>query len=207
MPRGRFHAQGGQRPMEARLRSCLDNSRCAEGVFPRPLKLEPTSRWTEIAFLYPFEKDLRQPGFAWIVRAVLGAKIQKLLAEWVMLARLSQNLLNRTRQFTEAVSLASSSTSWPRQDNRMSEITPSDHANTGPNMKRASRGRRHPEFRVVQFESYSACSFRSLSHLPCIAASTSSAVCGSAATRSMSLPSAPTRKTHSMRTPIFSSGM
>ena len=44
-------------------------------------------------------------------------------------------------------------------------------------------------------------------YFPCMAASISSAVCGSAASRSISLPSAPTRKSHSMRTPSFSSGM
>lgn len=40
-----------------------------------------------------------------------------------------------------------------------------------------------------------------------IAASTSSAVWGRSASRSSSFPSGSTRKSHSMRTPIFSSGM
>src|ERR1019366_1860848 len=44
-------------------------------------------------------------------------------------------------------------------------------------------------------------------HFARMAASISSAVCGSAASRSINLPSAPTRKSHSMRTPRFSSGM
>jgi hypothetical protein len=44
-------------------------------------------------------------------------------------------------------------------------------------------------------------------HFARIAASISSAVCGSAASRSINLPFAPTRKSHSMRTPRFSSGM
>ena len=63
-----------------------------------------------------------------------------------------------------------------------------------------------PEVHLVVWVHWLASS-RSLVHLPRIAASTSSAVCGSAASRSISLPSAPTRKSHSMRTPIFSSGM
>ena len=41
----------------------------------------------------------------------------------------------------------------------------------------------------------------------CMAASISSGVWGRLASRSMSLPSAVTRKSHSMRTPIFSSGI
>src|SRR5581483_3415820 len=44
-------------------------------------------------------------------------------------------------------------------------------------------------------------------HFARIAASTSSAVWGRAASRSISLPSLSTRKSHSMRTPSFSSGM
>src|ERR1700723_2410447 len=44
-------------------------------------------------------------------------------------------------------------------------------------------------------------------YLARISVSTSSAVWGSEASRSIRLPSSPTRKSHSMRTPIFSSGI
>ena len=139
-----------------------------------------------------------------------AAQVKELVAQSVWFARLMRNRLQRKCQFAQPRRLGPALPSPSSLISSRSENSP-----RRPRAHSSRQARSCSANTLLSVSNWPSPSrlvnpYASLLHscyFPRIAASTSSAVCGRSASRSMSLPSAPTRKSHSMRTPIFSSGM